>query len=231
MPSKPNEVPPVRRRRILLVDDHPVLRRGLASLIESEPDLMVCGEAATYQAAVDAIQEAQPDLVIVDLSLDGRDGLDLIKQVKATHPHLPTLVLSMHDEELYAERCLRAGARGYVTKDQLDETVTVAIRSLFAGETYMSEKLKARLAIKFVAGQTLEKNSPLQVLSDRELQVFRLIGGGHTTREISKALQLSIKTIETYRENLKRKLDVPSGAALVQRAVQWVGTRASSPGN
>jgi DNA-binding NarL/FixJ family response regulator len=201
-----------------------MLRRGLAALIESEPDLAVCGEAATYQAALEATRESQPDLVIVDLELDGRDGLDLIKDMKARHSEVPALVLSMHDEAVYAERCLRAGARGYVTKQELDDTVLTAIRRLLAGEVYMSDKLQRRLAVKFVAGRTLDTDSPLDALSDRELQVFRLIGRGRSTRQIAASLTLSIKTIESHVEHIKHKLDLESAAQLAHCAIQWVET-------
>ena len=143
------------KARILIVDDHPVLRRGLASLIESEPGFAVCGEAATCPAALEAIRERRPDLVIVDLTLEGCDGLDLVKDMKKRHPKIPALVLSMHDESVYAERALRAGARGYVTKQELDDTVLAAIRRLLAGGTYMSAKLEARFAQKYLGGRTL----------------------------------------------------------------------------
>ncbi len=156
MPAITPKQRPSPRKKILIVDDHPMLRRGLAALIGSEADLAVCGEAGTCQAALEAIQKSEPDLVIVDVALDGRDGLDLIKEMKARQPEIPALVLSMHDEAVYAERALRAGAQGYVAKQELDETVLVAIRRVFAGEIYMSEKLKARLAVQFLGGRTLE---------------------------------------------------------------------------
>jgi DNA-binding NarL/FixJ family response regulator len=193
-------------------------------LIESEPDLAVCGEASTCQAALQAIRQSKPDLVIVDLGLEGCDGLDLIKDMKLHHPRTPALVLSMHDESLYAERALRAGARGYVTKQQLDDTVLIAIRRLLNGEMYMSEKMGARFAEKFLGGRTLEKDSPLAVLTDRELEVFRLIGQGQGTRRIAQRLHLSIKTIESHREHIKQKLTIESGAALARRATLWVET-------
>jgi len=212
------------KQTIFIVDDHPVLRRGLTALIESEPDLAVCGEAATCRGALEAIHEHQPDLVIVDIALEGKDGLDLIKQMKTRLPKIPGLVLSMYDEMVYAERALRVGARGYVTKQQLDETLLVAIRRLLRGEIYLSAKLEARLATKFVAGQTLETDSPLNALSDRELQVFRLIGQGQSTRQIADTLHLSIKTIESHREHIKHKLAIETAAALAQRATRWVET-------
>lgn len=213
------------RKTIFIVDDHPVLRRGLTALIESEAELVVCGEAASYREALLALPQCRPDLVIVDLSLKGGpDGLDLIKELKARHPETPALVLSMHDESVYAERCLKAGARGYVTKERLEDTVLVAIRQLLAGETYMSEELRTRLAMKYVDGHSLATESPLSALSDRELQVFRMIGQGSSTREIAEELHLSVKTIESHREHIKHKLTIESGTELVHRATRWVAT-------
>jgi len=217
--SKPQ---PPAGKQVLIVDDHPMLRWGLAALIDSEPGLGVCGEAASCTAALAAIGLHSPDLVIVDLALEGSDGLDLIKEMAARHPGIPALVLSMHDEMLYAERALRAGARGYVTKQQLDDTVLVAIRRLLDGETYMSDKLTARLASKYVGGRTLETESALNALSDRELQVFRLIGQGRGTRQIAATLSLSVKTIESHREHIKQKLRLASATELAHRATQWV---------
>ena len=167
---------------------------------------------------------SQPDLVIVDLVLEGCDGLDLVKYMKTHHPQIPALVLSMHDEAVYAERSLRAGARGYITKQELGDTLLAAIQRLLDGEMYMSHKLKARLAEKFVTGRTLQTSSPLDALSDRELQVFRLIGQGRSTRQIAETLHLSIKTIESHREHIKRKLSIASAAELAQRATQWIET-------
>jgi DNA-binding NarL/FixJ family response regulator len=217
-------MPTPARRTILIVDDHPMFRRGLASLIESEPDLAVCGQAGSSVAALQAAQQCQPDLVTVDLALGDSDGLDLVKEIKRRHPQIPALVLSMHDEAVYAERSLRAGARGYVTKQQLDETVLVAIRRLLAGETYMGGTVEERRAARYVAGRTLATDSPLEALSDRELQVFRLIGQGRSTRQIAATLYLSIKTIETHREHLKQKLMAGSATELAHRAIQWVET-------
>ncbi len=211
-------------KRLLIVDDHPILRRGLIALIESEPGLAVHAAVGTRMAALAAMRESQPDLAIVDLSLGDEDGLDLIKEMKLRYPKVPSLVLSMHDEAIYAERALSAGALGYVTKQQLDDTVLGAIRRVLAGETYMSEELQRRLAERYVRGQTLETASPLQRLSDRELQVFRLIGQGRTTRQIAGALSRSVKTIESHLEHIKNKLGIESAAALAQRATVWVET-------
>ena len=217
--------PPRRASKtIVIVDDHPVLRLGLITLIQSEPDLAVQAAVATSQAALAAIQEGQPDLVIVDLRLGEGDGLDLVKQIKLRHRGIPCLMLSMHDESVYAARALSAGARGYVTKQQLDATVLVAIRRVLAGETYISDALERRLASKYLGGRTLETDSPLHLLSDRELQVFRLVGEGSTTRRIAEILTRSVKTIESHLEHIKNKLDLQSGAELVRRAAQWVET-------
>jgi DNA-binding NarL/FixJ family response regulator len=222
MPATTTEprLPP--KKAILIVDDHPMLRRGLAALIESESDLVVCGEVASCAAALDAIREHLPDLVVVDLSLEGSDGLDLIKEMKARHPEIPALVLSMYDEAVYAERALRAGAWGYVTKQQLDDTVLLAIRRLLGGEMYLSGKLERRLAAKYLGERTVMAESPLQALSDRELQVFRLIGQGRSTRQIAETLHLSIKTVESHREHIKQKLRLESATELAHRATQWV---------
>lgn len=224
MPATLPDPGPPAKKAILIVDDHPMLRRGLASLIGSEPDLAVCGQAATCQAALKAIRESQPDLVIVDLALKNSDGLDLVRSMGKRHPRIPALVLSMHDEALYAERSLRAGARGYVTKQQGGRTVLVAIRRVLYGETYMSDQLQGRLAAKFVAGRTLATNSPLEALSGRELQVFRLIGEGRSTRQIAKTLSLSVKTIESRRAHIKSKLTLGTSAELARCATQWIDT-------
>ncbi len=209
---------------VVIVDDHPVLRRGLTALIESESDLAVCGEAASANEALELIGASKPQIVIVDLTLDDSDGLELVKAMKAKHPDIPALVLSMHDEAVYAERSLKAGAKGYVSKQQLDETVLVAIRCVLTGETYMSDALKSGLAMKFIRGQTLVTGWPLDALSDRELQVFELIGGGLSTRDVAGALKLSVKTVESHVEHIKHKLNLESGTALTQRAIRWVET-------
>jgi DNA-binding NarL/FixJ family response regulator len=220
-PTNPEQLGPAGKK-ILIVDDHPVMRRGLAALIESEPDFTVCGEAASCAEALEAIRQSPPDLVIVDLVLGDDDGLSLIKAMKIRHPDIPSLVLSMHDESVYAERSLRAGAMGYVSKQQLDDDILHAIRRLFDGEPYLSPTLEQRLAAKYLGGQAPESDSPVDTLSNRELQVFRLIGQGKTTREIAETLTLSIKTIESHRENIKHKLALKSSAELAQRATQWV---------
>jgi DNA-binding NarL/FixJ family response regulator len=208
------------RKALLIVDDHPILRLGLTALIESEPGLAVHAAVGTSADALDAIRKRQPDLVIVDLALGGEDGLDLVKEIKARYPKVPSIVLSMHDEEVYAERALSAGALGYVAKH--DNTMLDAIRCALAGEIYMSDALQRRLAERYVGGHTLE--SPVHALSDRELQVFRLIGQGRTTRQVAGTLTRSVKTIESHLEHIKNKLALGSAAELAQRATRWVET-------
>jgi DNA-binding NarL/FixJ family response regulator len=226
MPARKTQPKQRAKKRILLIDDHALLRRGLAALIETEPDLVVCGEAATRQAGLEAIASSQPDLVIADLSLqDGdSDGLELIKDIHRRFPRLPVLALSMYEEAVYAERALRAGARGYVTKQELDDTVVAAIRRVLAGEIHASEAMGRKFTKKFISGGTLARGAGVEQLSDRELEVFKLIGRGKTTREIAQSLRLSMKTIESYREHLKVKLLLSSGAALSRCAILWLGT-------
>jgi DNA-binding NarL/FixJ family response regulator len=212
------------RKMLLVVDDHPVLRRGLIALIESEPGLVVHGAVGTRTAALEAMRDRQPDLVIVDVALGKDDGLDLVRDIRARYPRTPSLVLSMHDEEVYAERALRAGAVGYVTKQQLDELVLGAIRRALAGEVYMSQALQRRLAERYVGKRKPEARSPIDALSDRELQVFRLAGEGRATREIAATLNRSVKTIESHLEHIKNKLGVKSASELAHHAILWVET-------
>ena len=207
--------------RILVVDDHPMLRRGLVALLDGEPDLQVCAEAASVQAALQALAREAPDLAIVDIGLDGSDGLDLVKAIKLRHPRTRMIVLSMHDEADYAERALRAGAHGYVSKQQMGDTVLGAVRRVLAGAVYMSQALGTRFAERFIGGSAAAADSPVAALTDRELSVFRLIGQGQTTRQIAATLHLSIKTIEAHREHIKHKLALESGAALARCAALW----------
>lgn len=224
MKPRPPSPPEPPKQRILLVDDHALLRRGLAMLIGTEPDLVVWAEAASCQAALEVLASAQPELVIADLSLKDGDGLELIKDLKRRYPKLPVLVLSMHEETTYAERALRAGASGYVTKQEMDDTVLVAIRRVLAGEVYISDAMGREFTRKFMAGGTLEKTTGLERLSDREFEVFQLIGCAKSTREIAQFLGLSVKTIESHREHLKRKLELPSGVELARCATVWIET-------
>jgi DNA-binding NarL/FixJ family response regulator len=209
-----------RKTRIFLVDDHPVVRIGLKELINQKPDLLVCGEAESAEAALQAILSLHPDLAIVDLSLQGAGGLGLIKDLKIRHPKLPVLVLSMHEESLYAERALRAGARGYVMKREARTQLESAIRRTVGGKIYLSKRMSDRL-LELVTGPVqAKKGQPLEQLSDRELEVFEMIGRGKGTSEIAKLLHLSVKTIEGYRANIKTKLGLKSALELVRYALQ-----------
>ena len=208
-------------RKILIVDDHPLVRRGLSDLISDEQTLAVCGEAADCDEAMQMLRECRPDLVIVDISLGGKSGLDLIKRICVHDSTIRILVSSMHDEVLFAERCIRAGATGYINKEVATERVIEAINHVLAGEIYLSPKMTRRI-LRNVAGANLQDEPPIAKLTDRELEVFALIGRGNTTREISQNLNLSIKTIESYRENIKSKLGITTSAELSRHAVQWV---------
>ena len=215
--------PETPQYRIIIVEDHPIVRQGLAQLINHQPGLSVIGEADMPGKALDLVRANQPDLVILDVSLPKSNGLELIKQIKAERPHLPMLVISMHDEMLYAERSLRAGARGYLMKKEPSEKILLAINRVLKGEIYVSDRMKQKMLQYLVNGQPAnEDSSPLDHLSDRELEVFQLLGNGFATRQIAEQLNLSIKTIESYRENLKLKLNVKTGAELIQHAIQWM---------
>jgi DNA-binding NarL/FixJ family response regulator len=218
---------PGSKRTVFIVDDHPIVRQGLALLINREPDLAVCGDAEEAGSALRLIEELKPDLVVVDLSLNGPDGLDLLKTIRARDPNLPVLILSMMDELLYAERGLRAGANGYIMKQQATEQVLVAIRRILGGEVYVSERIANKMLHLFVGGSPTEQTSTVADLTDRELEVFRLIGEGHGTRQIADELHLSVKTVESYQAHIKEKLLLKNGRELVQRAIQWnVGNKA-----
>ena len=210
--------------RILIVDDHPIVRQGLAELVNHEDDFAVCGQAEDYHEALRAIGELNPNMAVVDISLKETSGLELIKDIHSQHPDLPVLALSMHDETLYAERALRAGAMGYIMKQEATENVIAAIRKILGGEIYVSDRMASRMVRKLVAGQTVTNASSVDCLSDRELEVFRLIGKGHGTRQISERLYLSVKTIETYRAHIKDKLNLADAAELLQYAIQWVSS-------
>ena len=220
---RPTAAAEPKQYQIILVEDHPIVRQGLAQLINHQPGLKVIGEAETSGKALDLVRANKPDLVILDVSLPRTNGLELIKQIRAERPHLPMLVISMHDEMLYAERSLRAGARGYIMKKEPSEKILLAINRVLKGEIYVSDRMKQKMLQYLVNGQTPnEDSSPLDHLSDRELEVFQLLGNGFATRQIAEHLNLSIKTIESYRENLKLKLNVKTGAELIQHAIQWM---------
>ncbi|HUP43833.1 MAG TPA: response regulator transcription factor [Thermoanaerobaculia bacterium] len=210
-----------RPARILIVDDHPVFRLGLARMLDLEEGLAVCGEAQSAEEAFESLDELAPDMVVVDVSLPGANGLELVKGLKERRPELPALVLSMHDEVLFAGRSLRAGARGYVNKQEPVEEMIAAVREVLAGGTYLSPRMRTRLAARTGAAAG-ELDAPAACLSDRELEVFGLIGEGLGTREIAERLGLAVKTVETYREHVKEKLGLESGPELARRAVAWV---------
>lgn len=210
------------KRKVLVVDDHPIVREGLTQMINREPDLTVCGNAEDMQRAVQLIDMLKPDILIVDISLNGPDGLDLLKYIRARDPALPVLILSMHDEALYAERALRAGANGYIMKQEATDSVLVALRRILNREVYVSERVANRMLRQFVGGGANDvAHSSVEGLSDRELEVLRLIGSGHTTRQIAEELHLSVKTVESYQAHLKEKLSLKNSRELVQYAVAW----------
>lgn len=209
------------KRNIFIVDDHPIVRQGLALLINRESDLAVCGDAEEAGAALRLIESSMPDLVVVDISLNGPDGLDLLKDIRARYPGLPVLILSMLDEVLYAERALRAGASGYIMKQEATEKVLVAIRRILDGEIYVSDQMSNKMLHRFVGNAPVEDRSPVACLTDRELEVFRLIGEGQGTRQIAEKLHISVKTVESYQAHIKDKLALKNSRELVQHAIQW----------
>ena len=217
--------------RVVVVDDHPMFRDRLAQIINHELDMAVCGEAGTAQQALETIQQTEPDLAIIDISLDGTSGLELIKSIRALGLKISLLVLSMHDESLYAERALRAGANGYVTKRQPGAEVVAAIRRVLAGDVYLSEKMTAGFlrtlttAAAGSAGGVKELTQPINRLTDRELEVMELIGLGRTTREIAAALQLGVATVDTYRARIKEKMNFRNAVELQHYAIRWVRER------
>ncbi|HVT89019.1 MAG TPA: response regulator transcription factor [Tepidisphaeraceae bacterium] len=209
-----------KKRSVVIVDDHPIVRQGLAQLINQQPDLHVSQEIQNARAAVDSINQQVPDIAIIDISLEDRSGIELIKDLRAQHPEMAILALSMHDESLYAERALRAGAKGYIMKQEATEQVMTAIRRVLEGQIYVSERMAARLLDQLVSAKPGEEDSPLGRLSDRELEIFSMIGRGMGTREIANKLTLSIKTVEAHREHIKEKLKLKNGTELVRMAVQ-----------
>jgi DNA-binding NarL/FixJ family response regulator len=223
-----------RARKVLIVDDHPIVRQGLRLMIDLEPDLVVCGEAQSEREARTAIRELQPDVVVVDISLAQGDGLELVRDAHAQHPELPMLVLSMHDELIYAERMLAAGASGYIMKHAASDQLLVALRKVLAGGIYLSEQLEkshARLRNGGDGeGSAGGASDPIERLSNRELQVLSLIGRGMSSREAAEGLGLSVKTVESHRQGLKRKLNLATNAQLLQYAINWYASRSTTPG-
>jgi DNA-binding NarL/FixJ family response regulator len=221
MTSRPQITIAAKKCKVLLVDDHPIVRQGLALLIDREADLSVCGEAEGAHTAFHAIETLKPDIVVLDISLSGPDGLDVLKEIRTKTAALPVLILSMHDESIYAERAMRAGANGYIMKQEATEKVLVAIRRILQGDVYLSDRLTNTMLQQFVRGRAPSKSSPLVNLTDRELEVFRLIGEGHGTRRIADELHLSVKTIESYQAHIKEKLALRNARELVQHAIEW----------
>ena len=210
------------RRRILIVDDHPMMREGLAQLIDHEKDLEVCGQAADAAQAMSLAAGTHPDLVLADISLPGRSGLELTKDLLALYPNLPILVISMHDETLYAERVLRAGGRGYIMKHEGGLKLMGAIRQVLAGRVYVSEHMSAQLLDSLAGGKSDANQPSVHHLTDRELEVFRLLGNGIGSRDIAARLNLSVKTVEVHRAHIKRKLGKQTSVELIRDAVRWV---------
>lgn len=210
-----------QKTRVVIVEDHPLFRERLAALINKEMDMHVCGEADNIRQAMEIIRSTQPDAAVVDITLKGSSGLELIKDMKAQSIGLPVLVLSMHDESLYAERVIRAGAKGYITKDEASDKVMSAIRKVVAGEIYLSESMTSRV-LKNLSGKNAEHSSPMERLTDRELEVFQLIGKGRTAKEIAETLNLGLTTIDTYRARIKEKLNLRNATELVHQAAEWI---------
>ncbi len=214
-----------RARRVLIVDDHPIVRQGLRRVMENEEDLTVCGEAETVRDARIAIKDLTPDVMIADISLKQGDGIELVRDVRAHHPQLPILVLSMHDETIYAERMLAAGANGYIMKQAASEQFLIALRRVLDGGIYVSEAVGNNMIQKFAAGGSYISANPIDRLSNRELQILHMIGKGMSTRETAHSLNLSIKTVESHRQRIKRKLNLTTGTQLVQYAINWFSSR------
>jgi DNA-binding NarL/FixJ family response regulator len=230
MSAPKKTVPPAAKKRILIVDDHPMMRQGLAQLIGNEPDLVVCSEAENAREALEAASKHLPDLMLADITLPDKSGLELIKDIQAIHPGLAVLVISMHDESLYAERVLRAGGRGYIMKQEGGRKLMEAIRQVLSGQIYVSEKMSARI-LEIFSGRRSEtsRQSPLGNLSDREFEVFQLIGQGKGTQQIAQKLHLSVKTVEVHRVNIKAKLKLESAPELIRFAVRWVEAQGTRP--
>jgi len=218
MNSEPNSK---KTWRILIVDDHAMMREGIAAILNKEPDLEVCGEAESPAEALERLEATAPDLAMVDLSLKEGSGLDLVKDLHARRPELPVLVLSMHDESIYAERVLHAGARGYLMKQESSAKVVQGVRELLQGRPYFSKAVAERVVLKAVEGRRQKPSDPMESLTDRELEVFIQIGKGLKPRQIAEAMNLSVKTVETYSMRIKQKLGLSDASELLQRAIQW----------
>lgn len=220
--------PEPSRKKILLVDDHPMMRAGLAHLINRQTDMLVCAEAGQPAEVFSLLTQARPDLVLTDLTMPGRSGLEFVKDLIALQPELPILVISMHDEVVYAERCLRAGARGYIMKESGSENLLTALRRVMSGQTYVSPNVSENILRNISARKPRGSDSPIQALSDREFEVFQLVGQGKSTREIADQLHLSPKTVDVHRGHIREKLGLKDVTALVRYAVRWLETQSSA---
>jgi len=210
------------KKKILIVEDHPIVRRGFASLINHEPDLLVCGDAEDVHGALEAIDRCQPDLVLIDIFLKDSSGIDLIKTLQERCKGLPVLVVSMHEESLYADRVIRAGAMGYVMKREAEQTIVTAIRRILEGRVYLSDRMQERVLLSYSGRRTEAARSPLEALSDRELEIFERLGHGQSIRKIAEDLHLSVKTVDAHRAHIKEKLALESSTEVLQHAVRWV---------
>jgi DNA-binding NarL/FixJ family response regulator len=225
----PAETVPIKRR-IYIVDDHAMFRDGLRRLIDLEPDLTVCGDAPDAASGLRGISETMPDLVIVDISLDTTSGIDLIKAIKRDYEDMPVLVVSMHSESLYGDRALRAGAMGYVMKSEPAASVIAAIRKVLGGNVHISEKMATLVVSKFVKGEPNQVPSPLEALSDRELEVFRMLGQGKGTREIAQEMNVALPTVSSFKNRIKEKLQFKNSTEMILYSLQWFRKEPSDPG-
>jgi len=210
-----------RKSRVFIVDDHPLVREGLTNLINGQDDLIVCGEAKDSARAINGVVKARPDVALIDISLENESGFELIKQLRSQFPQVALIILSMHDEGLYAERALRAGARGYVMKHETSKSVLASIRQVLGGGVYVSEKIVKRMALRIASSREALARSPIERLSDRELEIFRLLGQGRTPSQIAGDLNLSLKTVQAYCARAKEKFGVTSLSELLRAAIRW----------
>jgi DNA-binding NarL/FixJ family response regulator len=225
--SKAKVAPAPNKQRILLVDDHPMMREGLAANLNRQPDLEVCCEASNPAEAISALSKFKPNLLVTDMTMPGRSGVEFLKDVRAIYPDLPILVLSMHDEMLFAERALRAGAQAYLMKDVGSQKLLEVIRLVLSGQSYVSPQMSARLLDAVTGRRPRGSSSPIEKLSDREFEVFQLLGNGKSTKEVAEALHLSPKTVDVHRGRIKQKLRLKDASSLIHQAVRWVETQAA----
>ncbi len=210
--------------KILIVDDHPMMRKGMAMTLDEEMDFEVAGQANSAEEALSWMQNNEVDFAVIDISLPGMNGIELVKHIRQMYPEVKMLVISRHEEDLYAERAIKAGARGYIMKVDAGEKVVQAVRTISRGGLYVSEKVSQRILMQMTGGADMDQD-PIHQLSDRELEVFELIGRGHNSKEIAEQLHVSVKTVETYRSRIKEKLDIEHSGQMVQRAVQWLSSK------